>query len=161
MDETNGVVKQTNLASAWRIQAELVELPSKRKVKMTRPEAITLMAESDEIPDTFFNLMVEAMETGKNPTEGMSGVEMRSFLKTVTVLVTQIAIHHFVNPRVVTEGEAGEDEITLAEVKAMSQSDKQFIMNFGMYGGEPTELLSRFRNAEAKQLVASSDGKSI
>jgi hypothetical protein len=154
MATDNGVVKTSNLASAWRIVTETVEFPSGRQVEMSRPEAISLMAESDEIPDSFFNLMVASMETGKNPTEGMTGPEMRDFLKTMTILATQIAVQHFVNPRVVTEGEAGENEITLAEVKAMSMNDKQFLMNFGMYGGEPVELLSRFREAERKRLAA-------
>jgi hypothetical protein len=163
MSETNGVVTKPNFAQAWKKNAEamLVEFPSGLKAEMTRPNAMSLMtSENNEIPDTFFNLLIEAQQTGKNPTEGMSAEQMKGFMRFMDMLAAQLAVEHFTNPRVVP-GEASEDEINLVHVKAMDMMDKQFIVNWGMNGGNHVDLLKRFRQQQNQLVVAAQNGEGI
>ena len=160
MSDTNGALKQ-NLAQAWKRKTETVTFPSGGQVEMTRPDALSLMAESDEIPDSFFNLMIEAQQGGKNPTEDMDAKQLREFFKTIGFLAKQLAVRHFVNPQVVVGREADEDELSLEDIEAMDMQDKQFLLNWGMYGGSPVELLTRFRAEQAKLMAAAQNGKSL
>jgi hypothetical protein len=147
MSDNNGVVKP-NFAQAWKKNAEamLVEFPSGLQAEMTRPSVMSLMtSDNNEIPDAFFNLLIEAQQTGKNPTMGMKAEELREFMKFMDMLAVQLAVKHFTNPSVVMEGKAGEDQIELKHIKAMDPRDKQFLTNWGMNGGDHVDLLKRFR----------------
>ena len=164
MSETNGVVKP-NLASAWKKNSEavLVEFPSGLQAQMTRPSVMSLMtSDKNEIPDTFFNLLIEAQQGGKNPTEGMGGSEFREFMQTLDMLAVQLAKIHFVNPRVVESNPDYENgEISVADVKAMDPFDKQYLTNWGMNGGDHVVLLQRFRQQQAKLMAAAQNGEGV
>lgn len=158
MSETNGVVKP-NFAQAWKRKTETVEFPSGAKAVMTRPDALSLLAESNEIPDTFFKAIQESQATGKAPTENLSPAEMREFFRTMTFFAEQLAVKHFVSPRIVSEGQPDyeADEIGLDDVRSMDMLDKQFLMGWSMFGGSAVDALSRFRQQQATVVVAASN----
>lgn len=163
MSNDNGVVTKPNFAQAWKKNAEsmLVEFPSGLKAEMTRPSAMSLMtADKNEIPDAFFNLLIQAQQSGKNPTEGMDAKELREFMAFMDMLAVQLAAKHFTYPRVVP-GEAGEDEISIVHLEAMDIMDKQFLVNWGMNGGDHVDLLKRFHQQRNKLMVAAQNGEGV
>jgi hypothetical protein len=160
MATENGVVKQPiNLAQAWKRKTETVEFPSGASAVMTRPDALSLLAESNDIPDTFFKAIQESQSTGKAPTENLSPAEMREFFKTMTFFAEQLAVKHFVSPVIVFDHEPDYEanEISIEDVKAMDMLDKQFLMGWSMFGGSAVDALSRFRQQQATVVASTSN----
>lgn len=156
MSQTNGAVK-TNFAQTWKRQTMVVDFPSGAQAEMTRPDALSLMSEDGAIPDMFFAAMNDA-QSGKNPMEGLDASETRAFLKTIMYLAEQLALRHFVNPRIVENPDYENGEISIDDVKAMSMEDKQFLTNWAMNSEDPVDLLARFRQEKARRLAAASNG---
>jgi hypothetical protein len=161
MSETIGAAKP-NYAETWKRKTYQVEFPSGLKAEMTTPNALSLMAESDQIPDTFFTLMTEAQATGTNPTESMTGAQLREFFKTISFLSLQIAKEHFVNPKVTDNPDYDNFEVSPNDVKGMlTMADQQFLMALGMDGRDPVGLLARFRQEQERVLALVQNGGGV
>jgi hypothetical protein len=164
MSENNGVVTKNNFASAWKKQTMTVKFPSGNLAEVTRPNVLSLLSESGDAPDEFLGIL---MATTKEEAEAAASaltlskrLEYASFVETTA---ERLICAHFVNPLVV-EGSTpnyDEGEISKGDVKAMDAQDKQFFLNFGMYGGEPVDALKRFLEQQAKLLAAAQNGQGV
>lgn len=159
MSEQIGVAK-TNLAQLWKRETELVEFPSGLKAEMTRPDAMSMLTQSNDVPDTFFALIMEAQSTGEIDMASMSPAEMREFFRMMMFLAEQLAVEHFTSPSIVPNPDYALDQISLKDLRGrMSMDDKMFLTNWAMGGGSPVDALKRFRDEQAQRLVAASNGK--
>jgi hypothetical protein len=161
MSETNGVVKP-NLALAWKLDTQMVQFPSGAEAEMTQPDALSILTQSDEIPDSFFALIMEGQKTGESPTKDMSPAEMREFFRLMMFVSEQIAIRHFANPRIVSNPDHANGQISIDDWRGkMSMDDKMFLWNWAQSGGSPVDALSRFREEQAQRLLALQNGGSL
>jgi hypothetical protein len=163
MSETTGAVKP-NFASAWKKQTMVVEFPSGNRAEVARPDAMSFLAESGDIPDDFLTiLMASSREESDAATSALTPNRKLEYAKFMVAASERLISTYFVNPVVVSGNAPNYEngEISHEDVKAMDSQDKQFFLNFGMYGGEPVEALKRFRQQQAQLLAAPQNSKSI
>jgi histidinol phosphatase-like PHP family hydrolase len=164
MSTPNGVVTKPNFAQAWKRKTSDVKFPSGLEAEMTKPDAISFLTQSDEIPDQFFSVMMSGnQQDAQDMMKQMSPAEMRDYARLLSHFGEQLMVRHSINPRVVLDHEPDYEagEISLDDVKAMDMNDKQFLINWGMMGGEATDALTRFLEEQNKRLVAAQNGGNL
>lgn len=160
MSNTNGAVKQ-NFAQAWKKQTMVVEFPSGLMAEMTRPNALAFLTERDDVPDFFFAIMTSSTpQEAQEKISALSPEQQRDYTRMLSHFGEQLMVEHSVNPLVVTNKEPNyeEGECSLDDVKAIDFNDKQWLINWGMFGGTHVEALKRFRDEQAKRLHALQNG---
>ncbi len=135
-------------AKQWKRPVfEDVEFPSGKTANLVRPSMMNVMTREGNIP----NSLQQFIFSGGHKTMDDNDPET---MRALMFLADRLAIAAFSSPRVVTGREPNYDADEMA-LDDIDDTDKLFLLNWVMQGGEPAEALARFLEQQRTGLAAS------